>query len=226
MDTLASVWEGWRQATCMPGGCFCEAVGEGWLRQPVNTWSSLAFVLAAVWIGARRVEARLRGMQVVFAASAALVGLGSAFYHASLSFAGQFVDVLGMYLLSVPILLYRRISGRSFALAYAVLVAVLALLLWFVPELRRWLFAAVLVAGVISELLHLRRNPGLDARWFWAGLGSFALAFGVWVMDNSRLLCAPESLLQGHALWHLLGAAATAMLFNHYATERPRPGVG
>ena len=224
MDNLASVWEGWRAATCMPGGCFCELVRlESAIRQPVNTWSSLAFVVVAVWIAFQRVDSGLRSLQWVFVASALLVGLGSAFYHASLSFLGQFWDVLGMYLLAVPILLYRVARGQSFAFGYAALVGVLALLLWFVPELRRWLFGVVLMGGIWLELRYLRTHPTVSARLFWLALATFAIAFAVWILDNSRVWCAPESALQGHALWHVLGAVATGLLFSHYRNPPPKP---
>jgi hypothetical protein len=60
-----------------------------------------------------------------------MIGLGSAFYHASLTFAGQFFDVMGMYLLASFILLYNisRVSAfsrRKFVSAYLALNSILA----------------------------------------------------------------------------------------------------
>ncbi len=57
----------------MPDSCFCEAIRAGAIAQPANFWSSFAFVLAGLLLWERR----------LFAATLMLVGVGSAYYHAS-----------------------------------------------------------------------------------------------------------------------------------------------
>ena len=46
-----------------------------------------------------------------------------------------------------------------------------------------------------------------------------ALAFLIWVVDRQRIACAPQSFVQGHAIWHILGALAAAALFKSYEKE-------
>jgi dihydroceramidase len=93
----------------------------------------------------------------------------------------------------------------------------LSLALWFLPDTRRWLFALVLGAALLAESTSRRaRNMPIDTRWFWMGLLTFALGYAIWILDNARLLCDPASWLQGHALWHVLGAASTMFLANYY----------
>src|SRR5688572_22117478 len=89
-----SMTDGWKPASCMPDGCFCEAIRDGVIRQPLNALSSLAFVIVGVLV-----VLAMRRMSV-FALAMAVIGFGSAFYHASLGFVGQFVDVTGMYLIA------------------------------------------------------------------------------------------------------------------------------
>ena len=84
----------WREASCLPDRCFCEAVQSGTVRQPANAISSSAFVVMALLVLMRsRTPTAWR-----FAGAALVVGVGSAFFHASLTFWGQTADVLGMYL--------------------------------------------------------------------------------------------------------------------------------
>ena len=61
------MWEGWQLATCMPDDCFCEAVRDGAVRQPSNTWSSLTFCVAAL--------AMLPGVLVLGAVALLIAGL-------------------------------------------------------------------------------------------------------------------------------------------------------
>ena len=42
------VWYSLQPATCMPDHCFCEEVKNGLIRQPVNTWSNLAFIFTGI----------------------------------------------------------------------------------------------------------------------------------------------------------------------------------
>jgi hypothetical protein len=233
-------WSPWRAATCMPAGCFCEQVRAGeTVRQPSNAWSSLTFALTGLVVAgvawrdrSRNVPAGPRNPMagswfypLAFAASAIVIGLGSAFYHASLTFTGQFFDVFGMYLLTTLMLAYalRRLFRLSDAVTipgYLLLNVPLTWLLVTLPEFRRSAFAVVLIVALALEIIVWRRwRPDIRKELFGGGFLLFASAYAVWILDNTRILCSPASLLQGHALWHILGAAATWLLFLYYRSE-------
>jgi hypothetical protein len=158
--------------------------------------------------------------------AAVVIGVGSAFFHASLTLVGQFFDVFGMYLLTSFMLAYalRRMLnwGRETTLGvYALLVAGLSLLLYLVPETRRYAFAVVLLVAIISETtLRRRRRLSVRVSWWNAGFLLFAMGYAIWILDNFKILCDPDSLLQGHAIWHILGAIAVVLLYRYYASER------
>jgi hypothetical protein len=77
--------------------------------------------------------------------------------------------------------------------------------------------------------------PGLLARnappgrrtynpWFFAGVGSFLLAYAIWLTGTAEhSWCRPDSLIQAHALWHMLSALATWCFFVFLRTERTLP---
>jgi dihydroceramidase len=228
-SALASslAWASWRPATCLPDECFCEGLRDSLIRQPANTWSSLAFVVVALWIAAR-LSRGVRSERTVlagaepglFLGALVLVGLGSAFYHASLTFVGQVFDVSGMYLVATFILLHRLgprwgvpplASVVGFVLANGVLMAAQVT----TPSLRRIVFGVLLVAALAVEW----RSSRVGRTWLAAGAGLMALAFAIWFIDRRRLVCDPGSLIQGHAAWHLLGALAAACLYRSYEAE-------
>ena len=213
-----SVWAGWRPASCLPEACFCEATRDRLIRQPANTLSSLLFVAPALVILRRGVPnpimARLYGTALL------LIGLGSAFFHASLTFAGQTADVLGMYLVATFAVLEvaaRRFgwSGRAVAACYLAGNAGLLGLLILAPGLRRYGFGALIVT-VIGLELGGPRPPGREL--LGAAVGCLEVGFVIWTLDLARLVCDPNHWLQGHAIWHGL-SAVSATLFFAYASR-------
>lgn len=228
----ALTWDRMQPATCLAAGtCFCEAVHvDEVVRQPSNTVSSFGFVLVGLLIvtaslGLVSSVSKLISLYgIALGLMVVIVGLGSAYYHASLTFTGQFFDILGMYLMASFVLMYavQRLYGLSFRRSIALYVLLnicLTGMQILIPDLRRYTFAIVLVVGLIVEFMYLKRHPIITARWLYMGLGLFAFAYVIWILDNSRILCVPDSLLQGHAVWHLLGACATGCLFLYYASE-------
>jgi len=78
----------------------------------------------------------------------------------------------------------------------------------------------------LPGLLALRAPSGQRkyAPWFFAGTLSFLLAYAIWTTGTGdHSWCNPDSLLQAHAVWHLLGAVATWCCFAFLRTERSLP---
>jgi hypothetical protein len=228
----AGVWASWPPATCLTTGCFCEAANPlSPVKQAVNAWSSLAYVFPGLVILGRLGELKRQSTgfpaeyAAIIGAAAVAVGLGSAFYHASLTFTGQFFDILGMYLLSAFLLVYAlerslHWKSRQTLVTYLMVNIGLTLIQVLVPETRRYCFAILLLAGLLSEYrLVFTHKITVRAGWLNLGLGLFALAFGIWNLDNLGIGCDPASLLQGHAAWHVLGAAGLGCLYRYYRSE-------
>ncbi len=191
IDAAHIRWDSLPPATCMPDHCFCEAVRPLGVRQVANTWSNLGFIFvgALVWPRDR-----------LFGAVIAFLGVASAAYHASMSFPGQWIDNVSMYLFPTLVLVRSAIPYVAVNLAFAATV-------WLWPGSRRWAFAALVLAVGAKELLW--RRPSLV--WLGAAAAALAASFLVWNLDQRRTIC------WGHAAWHLGNAAAAGFLFLHVA---------
>lgn len=232
----ASTWDGMRPATCLPTACFCEApLLTQSIRQPVNAVSSLAYILPGMWIlvTAGQIAAGVifgTGHRIMMGLSAIVIGVGSAFYHGSLTFVGQFFDILGMYLFAALLLIYalQRLYRWSFtttALVYVVFNVTLTVVQIGVPDTRRYVFGIVLALALLAEaVVWFVLRPVRNYAWFWAGIGAFAVAMVVWVLDLTGTVCDPSSVIQGHAVWHVLGAVAVFCTWKWHDSE-PAPAA-
>ena len=232
--TLGPDWTRFPPATCLATHCFCEVPRNGNLiLQPANSWSSFGFVAIGFWIILEAARPNTRTPfaafpAIWFALTAILIGIGSFLLHATLTLWGQFWDVVGMYLFSAFTLTYafrrwRALGDTAAVTLYLMLCAVLIGFLIAIPETRRWLFAVVLVADIGIELTFARpKRPGVEVRWYLYGIALQAMAFAIWIADLTRTWCDGSSLVQGHAVWHLLNAAAVWTAYRYYRSERAR----
>lgn len=165
------------------------------------------------------------GYAAVFGISSIIIGAGSAFYHASLTFIGQFFDVLGMFMLATFMLVYacERIWNLRLATTIGLFLTINLFLSWLqfaVPDTRRYAFAIVLIIALLFEAYYRSKaKPQITARKIHLGIGLLAVAYIIWILDNTRILCVETSLLQGHALWHFMGAVSVCFLYEYYASE-------
>jgi hypothetical protein len=163
------------------GGSDCEQLRSGWLAQPANAVSSLAYVVAGVWLLGR---CRRAGVEhgAVLAAGVGLmaVGFGSVAYHGpqpGWAAMAHDASVAGIVLVFLAMGIGQLARGN----VGAVVGVVKAAAPWMVPAL------VVYTAG----------------------------RTGAW-------LCDPATLLQPHALWHLLSAAGLAAAMSELAQRTSR----
>lgn len=226
------------------GDCYCEAIGPGIAAQPANAWSNAGFVLIGLLVlfdaGSRRGTGRM-GREPraawLYGAVAVFLGIGSFAFHGSMRAWGGYLDVLSMHAFVAYVLAYdldriHQWTWSRFAAWFGSLLTVFAALIALLPpEHGKTLFGALVVLILVIEAavsfpalrpwsevrLEPRRMP-----WFWAGLGLFVGAWVIWSLSRTGgVWCDPDSLLQGHAVWHLLTAASVGAFYLYFRDEGP-----
>ncbi len=202
----------------------CEAIGDGLLAQPVNALTSLAYVAVAVWVvvWSRRLDPSERRYAAAYAAVLAAIGLGSVAFHGPMPSWAKFVHDLPIALLFVVVLAQALAAagpGRRGVVALGIAGTVVALTagFWFLPGVTIGLSGVVAVAALGAETRRwvARRTPPPPEtlRAFAGAVGLFLVAAGLNALGRTGgPLCDPETLLQLHGLWHVLGAVAFGLL--------------
>lgn len=222
------------------GDCYCEAIGPGIAAQPSNVVERRVRGDRAAGTRRRPTARRCRtdGSRPaprLYGAVAIFLGLGSFAFHGTMKAWGGYADVLSMHAFIALVLAYdldrvHRWSWSRFVTWFGGLLAVFAVLIALVPpEHGKTLFAAFVVVVLVVEAavsypaLRPWSQVQLDPRrmpWFWTGLGLFVVANVVWNLSRTGgVWCDPESLLQGHAVWHLLTAASVGAFYLYFRGE-------
>ena len=73
----------------------------------------------------------------------------------------------------------------------------------------------------------IKRGPVSVIRWYFPwfliGVASFGGAYAIWLTGtDANAQCDPDTLLQPHAIWHVLSAVATFSFFLYFRTEEDR----
>lgn len=245
----ASLWTEWKSAqynalTFCEHNRFCEAI-----VQPSNTWSNLGFLmvgLICLFIGindykARQPEtdnllARYPMFSILLGASCIYLFIGSFFYHASLSYFFQKLDITGMYAVALSLIAYNMFrffptrynkkkeihrSSHHFIITLIILFNVVFFAgLWKVNV--NYLFPAVLlvlmIVNIIYNLSH-KQTSKLYKYFFRLSMIALFLSAALWILDREDIWCIPTSIWQGHALWHILNALSIILLYFCYRTE-------
>jgi hypothetical protein len=232
---------GWFGTPGNLGNEFCEAEHPGLILQPVNTWSNLGFIavgLLMAWSSAEGHFAANRNSltqgtfyPAFFSSLAVFLGPGSMAMHATLTHIGGFFDMLSMYLVASFVLAYALQRFYSLKPIHFVLLfsTVLGLCLMANFSDIHFIFGffgdtafaffislTVVVEGCNIFIRKLHHKSG----WAYASLGSILLAFFIWNLSyTGAVYCDPKSIIQGHAIWHLLDAVSVGCLFRYYVSE-------
>jgi Ceramidase len=222
-------------------GEFCERFRPGLIKQPANTWSNLGFITAGLLMAGQLSRGMFKANNNSFTAGifyatffsclAVLLGPGSMAMHASGGDLGGFFDMLSMYLVASFTLSYameRFFSWKPwhFLISFTI---ILTFCIWADKQPYHIIFGffgdtvffIFISATIIFEGLNTYvRKLTHHIKWGFASLGAILAAFGVWGLSTTDgPWCNPDSLIQGHAIWHLLDAVSVYCLFRFYVSE-------
>ncbi|MEW5741274.1 MAG: ceramidase domain-containing protein [Myxococcota bacterium] len=218
-------WTPLREATGLPNVKWCEETLCSWIAEPANTWSNLAFILAAVvlwWLNRRELSRTLR----FWAPAAFWVGATSLVYHASVTFLTQVFDFFGMYFFFGLVLLLNLVrlgtlpKEALFKVLYPLILALtgVTVLVAKAGLPVQGIIGLLLLSTLAMEVLASRRaSSPVVHRFLFAGLAFIFVAGLFSASDVSRAWCDPgHHVFQGHAIWHVLNAVGIVFAHFHY----------
>ena len=193
----------------------CERLGDGFLAQPVNSISSLAMVAVGILVivSARRRDPR--GAIPYLGNLLIMTGIGSAAFHGLPGpTTGSLHDasLIGLLLVVAVFEFSRRVRPRWSGTWWWIPFPIAAILVATQPEVASGLsiVLAVLTFGLATAPPQWSKADSQAAeepdrrKDLMAPLAVLGIGFGVYLLSRTDgPLCAPESLLQGHAIWHL-----------------------
>ncbi len=199
---------------------WCERISGGYFREPSNALSNIGFIttgLIMFWILSRepKGKSRFHGASptaIIFATAALFLGPGSLLMHGTHTAWGQWADWQHFY---SPLL--RLLSGFIGFLAAAVFGV-------FPNEIfanlsEYWWVILFWIPAIFINKKSLMRKTRF--RWFWFGMFTYLTAFVIWLQGYPETdFCNPDSIVQAHALWHILSSIATLFFFFYFRSLR------
>ena len=219
---------------------YCETSRNGWIKQPANTWSNFGFILIGLLIAFRSYDSeKIKSsfyshvfFPFMLSLVSILIGLGSFAFHASTTIYGLHADAGSMYLLSSFMLAYGIMRYRKGSAYLFLLVFLLAIIISFGFHIQNFevikaidsgsmIFGFFLILALFVEILYsLMFLNWRNVRWMIYFVITFGVSVTIWTLSlTDGILCDPDSILQGHAIWHILDALCIYFIYQYYLSE-------
>jgi hypothetical protein len=236
-------WPGENHFCVAMDHCYCETIQwDSMVRQPVNTWSNLLCVVVGLYIlweiDRYPKNARTNPMlsasfySISFGILVIFIGIGSMFFHGGMVNYGGLIDNISMNTFVTFLICYNgtRLMPRSEKkwFLFYILINIGCGILSILPDVGRNLFGYIVAIVIIFELslwwAAQHKKIGFSRNWWLLILSmvTFGLAFLSWTLSKTgAIFCYPESIWQGHGLWHFLVAIACYFIFRYLQSEKP-----
>lgn len=214
-----------------PIDLYCERTGPVFWAEPVNAWSNVAFLVAAVAafeLWRKKGDGDLAILALIV--MAAVVGLGSFAFHTLATRGAMLLDVvpIGIFIYGYFLFAARRLLALPWPVAVILVVAFAAVS----TALASWVPRSVLngSSGYFPALAALfvigglkRRTPGGQALLAAAAVFVASLVFRIIDLDICGVLP-----LGTHFLWHILNAAVLYLVLRGTMADKfiPAPATG
>lgn len=239
-----SYWQTFQQSKSALNAEYCELdQSTHFFRQTMNTYSNLMYFflgMIAFLIGLydhksnqeadQNLVQQFPAISIFFGCCLMYLCLGSAFFHASLTWIGQRVDMNGTYSICITLIglgCYRFFAKeRMPVLLQLVIIGSLLLIVLIFIEIHLLVSSTILLPLLIMLLVigailnYVRSKESYNIQLAILSLLLVIVAFIIRTADVKRIVCNPTSLYQGHALWHFFTGMGAFMLYWFYRSEK------
>jgi len=239
-----NVWESMVAGKALLNPSYAERIYESSVfRTRANTWSNYGFVavgayaLALAWLDSKRKYDARAGYIVqnpiygaLFGIGCIYLGIGSGFFHASLTRWGQQLDVASMYASLTALIAMNlerslpKVPGPKWRTHAIWVTGMLAASVYF--YVYKWEMSSRTTLTTLSFTMVFfcaadlfRRKSSFHK--LWAPLSLAVIVFAVYIrqLGVDGKFSGPDTVFQAHAIWHLMCAASLACIFLYYRSE-------
>ncbi|WP_188763453.1 ceramidase domain-containing protein [Emticicia aquatilis] len=242
-----NIWEGMTVSKSALTVEYCEFNHtEKFFHQSMNTYSNLAYFFFGILIlqiaqyDYKNKENTIQNRLEKFPLLSALMGfcfiylsLGSAFFHASLTYLGQRVDMNGTYSISISLLgigLYHLLHRIDFSETTKKLwiVGLLVIIIAFLPislmiSSSKLLPVMILLLMLLIAIHYFQFRKQKSFILAILGFVLMFIAVKIRTLDVQKINCDPHSFYQGHAVWHLLTAMSSFCSYAFFRFSKIQP---
>jgi hypothetical protein len=236
----SSLWEGMVVSKSALTVEYCEFNHpDRFFHQPINTYSNLIYFFYGLVVfqlalkdinGLVSVRANTvvnyPYLSLLLAANFIYLSIGSAFFHSSLTWIGQRVDMNATYGLTLSLICIGLVvtivkKDLSSRMQLTIVASMLLLTVLFLPLalqissslLLPSLFLLLVALATLNYLINRsQRFPLLGI----LGVVLLVVAIQIRALDVDKVNCDPYSIWQGHAGWHLLTATSSLCLYFYF----------
>lgn len=207
---------------------YCERTSAEFWAEPVNAFSNLSFIVAAlaiVWL-MRRTGARASGPALFLSINLVGIGLGSFLFHTLANRLMMLADLLPIFIYQIAFLLFyaRCVAGCKALTVAGLLILFLLANLGFMQLPGAWLNGSLVYGGALLFILAIaiyhqtsgKREPAI----LYLAVVVFLIALVCRSLDQWICPCLP---LGTHFLWHLLVGGVLYLTTRAYLLNQPPP---
>ncbi|WP_154856392.1 ceramidase domain-containing protein [Cyclobacterium xiamenense] len=242
------VWVDWVPASEFTAPKYAERIyPDSIFRTRMNTWSNLVYICFGFYAVALAIYDWKRKLPLqrgyltfapvqtfLFGLAGIYLGLGSGFFHASLTRYGQQCDVGGMYATMICLAAFAigswlprmRVPRTRRPMPSWPVLAVMVVYGSAYFSYYKWDYSFSEISGYLTGILVLFAGvsliqPGryVQFRWFVAAVVAITLGSRIRDLDIAGKFSGPDAIFQGHALWHLVSCLFYVFLFAYFRSE-------
>lgn len=242
------VWEAWQPAEEFLNPEYGETIyPQSIFRTRINTWSNLVYVCFGFYVIAMalhdwKMKFPLERGYLCFSPaqgfllglSGIYLGLGSGFFHASLTHLGQQLDVGAMYAVMISLaglaigswLPFFQLGKTKKIWPTWPWISTLVVVGSVYFTYFKWDYSFTEISGYLTGILFLfagvsvfQPRKYLQLGWFVAGVISILSGSKIRDLDIADQFTHPESLIQGHSVWHFLSCLLFVFLYLYFRSE-------
>jgi hypothetical protein len=226
-------WHSFAESYGAPNIKWCEETLCSWISEPANAWSNIAYFIAVFIILYLGIKNQHHSLLRRFPVVIFLMGFFSFIYHLSNFYGTQIFDFVGMFFLLGwttgfnLIRLGKLKRNQLWIYMSAIILSLTGLVhLMYLTNIKFQLIMAVGAVFIIITEIMTAKLKKLHYHWFVGSLIMIAIAFGVSILDHTKIWCHPSDhglFSQGHALWHWLSGFAMIGIYKHYSQDALEP---